>query len=278
MDAQALKEQIRKAEAFKALHARPGIFVIPNPWDAGSAKMLASLGYQALATTSAGHAFSQGKPDGALGLEQTLDNVRAIAAATDLPVAVDLENGFADDPTESAQSLLRAAEAGAVGGSIEDATGRPDAPIYCFEHAVARIEAAVAAVRTLPFPFILTARAENYLHGHPDINDTIRRLQAFAEAGADVLYAPGLRTAEEVLAVVRAVAPKPVNVLMSGGLKLTVQQLQDMGVKRISTGSALALAAFGEFFRAAEEIQQSGTFDFTTRSMPYARANQFFKG
>lgn len=278
MDAQALKEQIRKAEAFKALHARPGIFVIPNPWDAGSAKMLASLGYQALATTSAGHAFSQGKPDGALGLEQTLDNVRAIAAATDLPVAVDLENGFADDPTESAQSLLRAAEAGAVGGSIEDATGRPDAPIYCFEHAVARIEAAVAAVRTLPFPFILTARAENYLHGHPDINDTIRRLQAFAEAGADVLYAPGLRTAEEVLAVVHAVAPKPVNVLMSGGLKLTVQQLQDMGVKRISTGSALALAAFGEFFRAAEEIQQSGTFDFTSRSMPYARANQFFKG
>ncbi|MGE1173800.1 oxaloacetate decarboxylase [Pseudomonas sp. BW7P1] len=278
MDVQALKEQTRKAEAFKALHARPGIFVIPNPWDAGSAKMLASLGYQALATTSAGHAFSQGKPDGALGLEQTLDNVRAIAAATDLPVAVDLENGFADDPTESAQSLLRAAEAGAVGGSIEDATGRPDAPIYCFEHAVARIEAAVAAVRTLPFPFILTARAENYLHGHPDINDTIRRLQAFAEAGADVLYAPGLRTAEEVLAVVRAVAPKPVNVLMSGGLKLTVQQLQDMGVKRISTGSALALAAFGEFFRAAEEIQQSGTFDFTTRSMPYARANQFFKG
>jgi len=193
-------------------------------------------------------------------------------------VAVDLENGFADDPAESAQSLLRAAEAGAVGGSIEDATGRPDAPIYCFEHAVARIEAAVAAVRTLPFPFTLTARAENYLHGNPDINDTIRRLQAFAEAGADVLYAPGLRTAEEVLAVVRAVAPKPVNVLMSGGLKLTVQQLEEMGVKRISTGSALALAAFGEFFRAAEEIQQSGTFGFTSRSMPYARANQFFKG
>ncbi|KPG90569.1 isocitrate lyase/PEP mutase family protein [Pseudomonas sp. RIT-PI-r] len=273
MDAQTVR-----AHAFKALHERPEIFVIPNPWDAGSAKMLASLGYQALATTSAGYAFSQGKADGALSLDETLDNVRAIVAATDLPVAVDLENGFSDDPTESAKSLLRAAEAGAVGGSIEDATGRPDAPIYCFEHAVARIEAAVAAVRTLPFPFILTARAENYLHGNPDINDTIRRLQAFAEAGADVLYAPGLRSAEEVLAVVRAVAPKPVNVLMSGGLKLTVQELAEMGVRRISTGSALALAAFGEFFRAAEEIQHSGTFGFTSQSMPYAKANQFFKG
>jgi len=278
MDAHALQEQARKAQAFKALHERPGIFVIPNPWDAGSAKMLASLGYQALATTSAGYAFSQGKADGALSLDDTLANVRSIVAATDLPVAVDLENGFADDPAECAKSLLLAAEAGAVGGSIEDATGRADAPIYCFEHAVARIEAAVAAVRTLPFPFILTARAENYLHGNPDLNDTIRRLQAFAEAGADVLYAPGLRSAEEVLAVVRAVAPKPVNVLMSGGLKLTVQELEEMGVRRISAGSALALAAFGEFFRAAEEIQQHGTFGFTAQSMPYAQANQFFKG
>lgn len=278
MDASARNEQARKALAFKALHEQSGTFVMPNPWDAGSAKMLASLGYQALATTSAGYAFSQGKADGALSLDETLANVRAIVAATDLPVAVDLENGFADDPAECAKSLLRAAEAGAVGGSIEDATGRADAPIYCFEHAVARIEAAVAAVRTLAFPFVLTARAENYLHGNPDINDTIRRLQAFAEAGADVLYAPGLRTAEEVLAVVRAVAPKPLNVLMSGGLQLTVQQLQDMGVRRVSTGSALALAAFGEFFRAAEEIQQSGTFGFTAQSMPYAKANQLFKG
>jgi 2-methylisocitrate lyase-like PEP mutase family enzyme len=278
MDAHALNEQASKAQAFKTLHERPGIFVIPNPWDAGSAKMLASLGYQALATTSAGYAFSQGKADGALSLDDTLANVRAIVAATDLPVAVDLENGFSDDPAGCAKSLLRAAEAGAVGGSIEDATGRADAPIYCFEHAVARIEAAVAAVRTLPFPFTLTARAENYLHGNPDLNDTIRRLQAFAEAGADVLYAPGLRSAEEVLAVVRAVAPKPVNVLMSGGLKLTVQELEEMGVRRISTGSALALAAFGEFFRAAEEIQQRGTFGFTSQSMPYAKANQFFKG
>lgn len=273
MDAQTLR-----AQAFKALHERDGAFVIPNPWDAGSAKMVASLGFEALATTSAGYAFSNARPDGAMTLDDTLANVRAIVAATNLPVAVDLENGFADDPAECAQSILRAAEAGAVGGSIEDATGREAAPIYCFEHAVARIEAAVVAARSLPFPFMLTARAENYLHGNPDLADTIRRLQAFAEAGADVLYAPGLRSAEEVLAVVRAVAPKPVNVLMSGGLKLTVEQLSEMGVKRISVGSALALAAYGEFFRAAEEIKTSGTFGFTSRAMPYAKANQLFKG
>ena len=273
MDAQTLR-----AQAFKALHERDKAFVIPNPWDAGSAKMLASLGFQALATTSAGYAFSSARPDGGLSLDDTLANVRAIVAASDLPVAVDLENGFADDPAACAQSILRAAEAGAVGGSIEDATGRDDAPIYCFEHAVARIEAAVSAARSLPFDFTLTARAENFLHGNPDLADTIHRLQAFSEAGADVLYAPGLRSAEEVLAVVRAVAPKPVNVLMSGGLKLTVAQLNDMGVRRISVGSALALAAYGEFFRAAREIKEAGTFGFTARSMPYAQANQLFKG
>ena len=273
MDAQTLR-----AQAFKALHERGGIFVMPNPWDAGSAKMLAGLGFEALATTSAGFAFSQARPDGGLTLDDTLANVKAIVAATDLPVSVDLENGFADDPAECAQSIVRAAGAGAVGGSIEDATGRPDTPIYCFEHAVARVKAAVAAARSLPFPFTLTARAENYLHGNPDLDDTIRRLQAFAEAGADVLYAPGLRNADEVLAVVRAVAPKPVNVLMSGGLKLTVEQLGEMGVRRVSVGSALSLAALGEFYRAAEEIKTSGTFSFTSRSMPYAQANQFFKG
>jgi 2-methylisocitrate lyase-like PEP mutase family enzyme len=273
MDAQTLR-----ARAFKALHERSGAFVIPNPWDAGSARMLASLGFEALATTSAGYAFSRARPDGGLTLEETLANVQAIVGASDLPVAVDLENGFADNPAECAKSILRAAEVGAVGGSIEDATGREEGPIYCFEHAVARIEAAVAAARSLPCPFTLTARAENFLHGNPDLDDTIRRLQAFAEAGADVLYAPGLRSPEDVLAVVRAVAPKPVNVLMSGGLKLTVKDLSEMGVKRISVGSALALAAYGEFFRAAEEIRQSGTFGFTSRSMPFAQANQLFKG
>ena len=177
-----MNAQTLRAQAFKALHERDGAFVIPNPWDAGSAIMLASLGFEALATTSAGYAFSQGRPDGGLTLDQTLANVQAIVAATPLPVAVDLENGFADDPVECAQSLLQAAAAGAVGGSIEDATGREDGPIYCFDHAVARIEGAVAAARSLPFPFTLTARAENFLHGNPDLDDTIRRLQAFADA------------------------------------------------------------------------------------------------
>ncbi|WP_347904384.1 isocitrate lyase/phosphoenolpyruvate mutase family protein [Pseudomonas purpurea] len=272
MDAQTCR-----AQAFKALHERAGAFVIPNPWDAGSAKMLASLGYEALATTSAGYAFSMARPDGGLKLEDTLANVQAIVGASDLPVAVDLENGFADSPEGCAQSILRAAAAGAVGGSIEDATGREEGPIYCFEHAVARVEAAVAAARSLPFPFTLTARAENLLHGKLDIADTLRRLQAFAEAGADVLYAPGLRSAEEVLAVVRAVGPKPVNVLMSGGLKLSVVQLGEMGVKRISVGSAMARAAYGAFYQAAQEIQQHGTFGFADNALPFGQINQMFK-
>ena len=252
---------------------------MPNPWDAGSAIMLASLGFEALATTSAGYAFSLGRPDsqGALTLEDTLLNAAMIANATTLPVAADLENGFSDTPEGCAQAILRAAASGIVGGSIEDATGIAVDPIYPFDLAVERVEAAVAAARSLPFPFTLTARAENLLHGRLDLPDTLRRLQAFAEAGADVLYAPGLRSAEEVLAVVKAVAPKPVNVLMSGGLKLSVGQLNAMGVKRISVGSAMALAAYGEFYRAAQEVHERGTFTFTERSMPYGQATQFFK-
>lgn len=272
--------QTLRAETFKALHERDRAFVMPNPWDAGSAKMLASLGYEALATTSAGFAFSLGRPDaeGALSLEDTLGNAGMIAQATMLPVAADLENGFSDSPEGCAETILRAAATGIVGGSIEDATGIAIDPIYPFDLSVERIEAAVAAARSLPFPFMLTARAENFLHGKLDLPDTIRRLQAYAEAGADVLYAPGLRSAEEVLAVVRAVAPKPVNVLMSGGLRLTVAQLSEMGVKRISVGSAMALAAYGEFFRAAREVHELGTFTFTERSMPFSQANQLFKG
>ncbi|KPG71818.1 isocitrate lyase/PEP mutase family protein [Pseudomonas libanensis] len=274
MDAQTLR-----AETFKALHERDRAFVMPNPWDAGSAIMLASLGFEALATTSAGYAFSLGRPDaqGALTLEDTLLNAEMIANATTLPVAADLENGFSDTPEGCAQAILRAAASGIVGGSIEDATGIAVDPIYPFDLAVERVEAAVAAARSLPSPFTLTARAENLLHGHLDLPDTLRRLQAFAEAGADVLYAPGLRSAEEVLAVVKAVAPKPVNVLMSGGLKLSVAQLSAMGVKRISVGSAMALAAYGEFYRAAREVHEQGTFTFTERSMSYAQATQFFK-
>ena len=274
MDAQA-----RRAETFKALHERDRAFVMPNPWDAGSAIMLASLGFEALATTSAGCAFSLGRPDaeGALSLEDTLANAGMIARATTLPVAADLENGFSNTPEGCAQTILRAAASGIVGGSIEDASGIAADPIYPFDLSLQRVEASVAAARSLPFPFILTARAENLLHGRLDLPDTIRRLQAYAEAGADVLYAPGLRSAEDVLAVVKAVAPKPVNVLMSGGLKLSVAQLSEMGVRRISVGSAMALAAYGEFYRAAQEVSEHGTFTFTERSMPFSTANRFFK-
>lgn len=275
MDVQTLR-----AQAFKALHERDGAFVIPNPWDAGSAKMLASLGFEALATTSAGLAFSLGRPDGegAISREETLLNAKSIVDATALPVAADLENGFADDPQGCAETILAAAAAGLVGGSIEDASGWAREPIYPFAQAVARVEAAVAAARSLPFPFVLTARAENLLNGRMDLDDTISRLQAFAEAGADVLYAPGLRTAEEIRAVVQAVAPKPVNVVMGlGGVNLTVKELSDLGVKRISVGSSLARAAYGAFFRAAEEIHEQGRFSYAEQAMPFAQLNQLFK-
>lgn len=275
MDVQTLR-----AEAFKALHARDGAFVIPNPWDAGSAKLLASLGFEALATTSAGLAFSLGRPDaeGALSLDDTLDNAGEIVDATALPVAADLENGFGDLPEDCAQTILRAAEIGLVGGSIEDASGRSDAPIYDFGLAVERVRAAVQAARSLPFPFTLCARAENLLHGRMDLDDTILRLQAYAEAGADVLYAPGLRTVEEIRAVVQAVAPRPVNVLIGmAGVPLSVNQLQDLGVRRVSVGSSLARAALGAFYRAAQEIRGEGTFGYGEQAMPFAQLNDLFR-
>ncbi|MGE8166745.1 isocitrate lyase/PEP mutase family protein [Pseudomonas putida] len=275
MDVQTLR-----AEAFKALHERDGAFVIPNPWDAGSARLLAGLGFEALATTSAGLAFSLGRPDAeaALNLEETLENARAIVDATPLPVAADLENGFGELPQDCAQAILRAAEAGLVGGSIEDATGRSDAPIYDLALAVERVRAAAQAARSLPFPFTLCARAENLLHGRKDLDDTILRLQAFAEAGADVLYAPGLRSVDEIRAVVQAVAPKPVNVLMGlAGVPLSVNQLQDMGVKRISVGSSMARAAMGALQRAALEIREQGTFSYGEQALPFAQLNDLFR-
>lgn len=275
MDVQTLR-----AEAFKALHERDGTFVIPNPWDAGSARMLAALGFEALATTSAGLAFSLGRPDaeGALSLEETLGNAQAIVDATPLPVAADLENGFGDLPEDCAQTILRAAATGLVGGSIEDASGRSEAPIYDFDLSVARVRAAVEAARQLPFPFTLCARAENLLHGKLDLDDTIRRLQAYADAGADVLYAPGLRSVDEIRAVVQAVAPKPVNVLMGmPGVPFGVNQLQDLGVKRISVGSSLARAALGAFQRAALEIREQGTFGYGEQALPFALLNDLFR-
>ncbi|HSO06143.1 MAG TPA: isocitrate lyase/phosphoenolpyruvate mutase family protein [Pelomicrobium sp.] len=275
-----LTTQTDRAVAFRALHERSGIFAIPNPWNAGSARMLAALGFEALATTSAGFAFSIGKPDveGAVTREETLANAREIVDATPLPVSADLENGFGDLPETCAETIRLAAAAGLVGGSIEDATGRAADPIYPLELAVERVKAAVAAARALPFPFTLTARAENFLNKRPDLPDTIRRLQAFAEAGADVLYAPGLKTAEDIAAVVRAVAPKPVNVVMGlAGAAFSLAELEQLGVKRVSVGSAFARAAYGAFLRAAREVKDKGTFTFAGEAVPYAEINALFK-
>lgn len=271
--------QLQKALTFQALHQRDELLVLPNPWDAGSAKILAALGFEALATTSAGLAFALGRPDGEgqVSREETLANARAIVAATPLPVAADLENGFADDPQDCADTLLQAAACGLVGGSIEDASGNPDTPIYPLEQAVERIRASAAAVRSLPFPFTLCARAENFLHGREDLADTLRRLQAYAEAGADVLYAPGLTTRAQIDAVVRAVAPRPVNVLLGlSSSALTLDDLRELGVRRVSVGSSLARAAFGGFLKAARELHQ-GRADFARDAAPFVELNDLFK-
>ena len=275
-----MNTQSARAETFRALHERPGLFVIPNPWDAGSARLLADLGFPALATTSAGLAFALGKPDGrgAVDRSETLANARAIVEATPLPVAADLENGFGDDPQACAATIRLAAEAGLVGGSIEDATGRADDPIYGFDTAVERVRAAVAAARALSFPFMLCARAENRINGRPDLDDTIRRLVAFAEVGADVLYAPGLRDAEAIRAVVQAVAPKPVNVVMGlGTVSISTAELAQLGVKRVSVGSSLARAALTGFLHAAREIAEHGTFEFARDAIAYREFNAKFE-
>lgn len=280
METSADNLQRARAEVFKALHERAGIFIVPNPWDAGTAKILTSLGYEALATTSAGLAFSLGKPDGegAVTREETLENAQAIISATNLPVSADLENGYGDDPETCAETILLAAKTGLVGGSIEDATGHPDDSIYPFDLSAERIKAAVKAARSLPFPFILTARAENLIYGRHDLKDTIRRLEAFANAGADVLYAPGLKTREEIDTVVRAVSPRPLNVLLSMiNADISVSELADLGVKRVSLGSSLARAAYGTFLRASEEVRNDGTFNFASGSVPYSEFNTIFK-
>ena len=273
--------QSQKAERFAALHARPGAFVIPNPWDAGTARILAGLGFEALTTTSAGLAFTLGRRDGAgvVSREETLANAKAIADATELPVAADLENGYGDAPAAAAETIRLAGEtAGLVGGSIEDATGNPRRPIYDFRHAVERVAAAVEAAHALPFPFMLVGRAENFLHGRPDLDDTIRRLQAFEAVGADVLYAPGLTTAEDIRTVCASVT-RPVNVVMGlKGARLSVAELASLGVKRISVGSALSRAALGGFVRAAREIAEHGTFAFADDAIPYAEVTDLMTG
>ncbi len=262
--------QAEKAATFRALHARAGAFVIPNPWDAGTAKLLASLGFEALATTSLGLANMLGRPDGAgaVTAREVLDNCRTISEATDLPVNADLENGYADEPRAAAQMIRRAAEAGVVGGSIEDATGDPARPIYDFALAVERVHAAVETARSLSFPFTLTARAENLLHGRIDLDDTMRRLQAFEKAGADVLYAPGLRDLATIRTVVSAVS-RPVNVVMSAAdPALTVAELAEAGVKRISVGGALSRLALAAFLEGAREMKDAGRFTWVRRTVP----------
>lgn len=265
-----MRTQAERARLFRALHARPGIFIMPNPWDAGTAKLFASLGFEALATTSQGLANTLGRVDGTLAIRRVelIANCRDIAAATELPVNADLENGYADDPGEAASIIRLAADAGVVGGSMEDASGNPARPIYDFTLAVERVAAAVEVARALPFPFTLTARAENYLHGRRDLDDTIRRLQAFAAAGADVLFAPGLHELETIRQVAAAV-PKPLNVVMSAvDPDITAQQLADAGVKRISVGGALSRLAFAAVRDAAVAMRDGGTFQWVRDTLP----------
>ncbi len=264
-----------KVEAFRALHSRPGAFVIPNPWDAGSARILTALGFEALATTSAGYAFSAGLPDevGMLTREGILANAKAIVEATHLPVSADLQNMFGRTPRDCAETVRLAAGVGLAGGSIEDATDDPRDPIYEFGLAVERVAAAAEAARK--WGFVLTARSENFLHGRPDLGDTIRRLQAFEKAGADVLFAPWLPSLEAIREVCASVG-KPVNVVMGiKGASFSVEELAAAGVKRISVGGTFARAALGAFIRAAREVKERGTFTYAADALPHADANAY---
>ncbi|WP_135501057.1 isocitrate lyase/PEP mutase family protein [Roseovarius aestuariivivens] len=269
-----MSDQADKYARLKALHAREEAFVMPNPWDAGSARLLASLGFEALATTSAGYSFSAGKRDSfaSLSRRDILQNAAEIVAATDLPVSADLEDGFGAAPETCAQTVRMASETGLVGGSIEDATGDPDAPIHALDLAVERIAAAADAARDLPF--LLTARAENFLWGRPDLDDTIRRLQAFCAAGADVVYAPGLPDLDAIRTVCAAV-DKPVNVVMGLGRRsYSVAELSQAGVRRIGVGGSFARAALGAMMRAAREVRDAGTFSYADDAIPDAEISR----
>ena len=263
--------------SFRALHQREGIFVIPNPWDIGSSRILASMGFEALATTSAGMAFALGRQEGTVSRGDTLEHCRLIVGATPLPVSADLEKGFGDSPQCVAECILAAAETGLAGCSIEDHTGRQDDPIFEFDLAVERIAAAVEASRSLPTDFVLTARCENLLWGRDDLDDTIRRLQAFSEVGADVLYPPGLHDLDSIRSVCAEV-DKPVNIVMGlPGGTFSVEQLAAAGVKRISVGAALARTAYGAFVTAAREITNQGSFHYSDNAIGFAEMNGFFE-
>jgi 2-methylisocitrate lyase-like PEP mutase family enzyme len=269
--------QLQKAEAFRALHARAGAFIIPNPWDAGTARLLAAMGFEALATTSLGVANTLGSAK--VSLDDILRNCRAIAEATELPVNADLENCGADEPKAASQAIRLAAEAGAVGGSIEDMTGDMRNPIYDFTLAVERVQAAVEVARSLPFPFMLTARAENFLYGRKDVDDTIKRLQAFEAAGADVLYAPGLYDLATIKTVTSALK-KPFNLVMGfADPTLTVPQISAAGVKRISVGGAMARVALAAFLKCAHEMKDQDAFTWVREMAPMKDVREaFLKG
>ena len=269
--------QKERAERFRALHERAGAFVIPNPWDVGSARLLAGMGFEALATTSVGFANTLGRLDGQVTRDEALEHCRAVCAAVSLPVSADLENCFADEPEEAAATILAGAEAGLAGCSIEDYSGDPSNLIYDFGLAVERVHAAAEAARSLDIPFVLTARAENLLRGRQDLKDTIRRLQAFEAAGADVLYAPGLRTLDEVRQVSGALS-KPLNVLASPLGRVTVAELAEAGAKRISLGGTLARAAVTALLRAGAEIREHGSFEWAADLAPSAEVARLLGG
>jgi 2-methylisocitrate lyase-like PEP mutase family enzyme len=265
------------AAKFRAMH-ESGCFVLPNPWDVGTAIHLAHLGFETLATTSAGFAFSRGKPDGGVPRDEMLEHIREIVQATPLPVNADFQAGYADEPENLSANVRLCVDTGVAGLSIEDSTGRSDRPLYEKKLAIERIRASRAAIDASEIGVVLTGRCEAWLVGDPDpLRTALDRLTAYAEAGADCLYAPGVSDPDEISQIVRTVAPKPVNVLVSGfNHRLLVSQLSDLGVRRISVGSGLALAAWGAFVRAAQDIVISGTFDLLAENAPSADLNELF--
>ncbi len=265
-----------RRRVFRQLHAS-GCFVIPNPWDIGSARYLQQLGFKALATTSSGVAWSRGRCDGGLDRQDVLDHLRDLVAATGLPVNADFESGFAEDPQGVAESVRLAIETGVAGLSIEDATGDAANPLHDIDTAVARLRAARVAIDQSGTDTLLVGRAENFFAGYPDLADTLKRLQAYAKAGADVLYAPGIRTREEIAAVVAAVAPRPVNLLIGSASELTMRDVGALGVRRVSVGGALARSAWGGFMRAARTIADEGRFDGFAEAASGAELNAFFR-
>ncbi len=267
--------QLEKAQTFSALHEREGAFVIPNPWDIGSARLFEALGFEALATTSSGFAYSLGRKDGQVSREEKLAHCRALCEASSLPISADLEKCFADDPQEAAKTIALGAEAGLVGGSIEDATGNPTKPIYDFNHAVERVAAAAQVAESLDIPVTLTARAENFVHGRRDMDDTIRRLQAYEAAGADVLYAPGPATLDQTREITSALT-RPVNMLVTPMKGVTVADLARAGVKRISIGGAMMRAVIGTLVRGSRQMLDEGRFDWGADMMPTPEINELF--